>query len=197
MIGKKKKKAEMNQENDDLITDQEKETNVEEQPLNDKDGTDQKVELSPEQIIEEQKNQISELNDKFLRLYAEFDNFRKRTLRERIDLIQSASSEIMTALLPVLDDFNRALKAFEQSNEVEALKTGIVLVNQKFTNILQQKGLEEIKSLGEPFNTDLHEAIANIDAPDEEDKGKVIEEVEKGYFLNGKVLRYAKVVVAN
>jgi molecular chaperone GrpE len=154
-------------------------------------------ELTLDQLLEAQIKKTEELNDRFLRLYAEFDNYRKRTIRERVELIQSASSDIISALLPVLDDFDRAIKAFEQSNGTEALKEGVVLVNSKLKSILVQKGLEEMKSIGEMFNTDLHEAVANVEVPAEEQKGKVIEEVAKGYYLNGKVLRYARVVVGN
>jgi len=138
------------------------------------------------------------LNDKYLRLYSEFDNYRKRTLKEKIELTKTASSEVMLLILPVLDDFERAIKAFEISaDSTDALKHGIILIFNKFMNILIQQGLEQIKTVGEDFNTDFHEAITNIPAPTPEQKGKVIDEVEKGYLLNGKVIRYAKVVVGS
>lgn len=156
-----------------------------------------KEEPTPEQLLEEYKMKAEEMNDKYLRLYAEFDNYRKRTLKERIDLIQTSSAEIILALLPVIDDFDRALPAFEQSTDIDALKEGVVLVNNKLRNILGQKGLEEMKSCGEIFNPEMHDAIANAPAPSEDQKGKVIDEVEKGYYLNGKILRHAKVVVGN
>jgi molecular chaperone GrpE len=167
------------------------------QPEANIESGEKKEELTPEQLLEVQIRKTEELNDRFLRLYAEFDNYRKRTIKERVELIQSASSEVISSLLPVLDDFDRAIKAFEQSSGVDALKEGVVLVHSKFRNILEQKGLEEMKSIGEIFNTDLHEAIANIAAPTEEQKGKIMDEVQKGYYLSGKVLRYAKVVVGN
>jgi molecular chaperone GrpE len=167
------------------------------QPEGNTENGEKREELTPEQLLEAQIKKTEELNDRFLRLYAEFDNYRKRTIKERVELIQSASSDVISALLPVLDDFDRAIKAFEQSSEIDALKEGIMLVNSKFRTMLSQKGLEEMKSTGETFNTDLHEAVANIAAPTEEQKGKIIDEVEKGYYLNGKVLRYAKVVVGN
>jgi molecular chaperone GrpE len=201
MNGKRKKKEVMNEEKNELVNDTENNNDAEEMSTNEveikeNENTVTEAELTPEQLLEVQKSKYAELNDRFLRLYAEFDNFRKRTQRERIELIQSASAEIVTVLLPVVDDFDRAVKAVEQSNDLEALKEGMILVNQKFKGILIQKGLEEMKSVGEVFNTDLHEAVANVQATDEKDKGKVLDEVEKGYFLNGKVLRYAKVVVA-
>ena len=133
-----------------------------------------------------------------MRLYSEFDNYRKRTLKEKIELTKTASAEVMIAVLPVLDDFERAIKAFEISSEsTDALKHGIILIFNKFINMLSQQGLEQIKTIGEDFNTDFHEAITNIPAPTPEQKGKVIDEVDKGYLLNGKVIRYAKVVVGN
>ena len=141
--------------------------------------------------------EIVQLNDKFLRLYSEFDNYRKRTLKEKIELSKTASTDIILSILPVLDDFERAINAFEISAEsTDALKHGIILIFGKFINILSQQGLQQMKTIGEEFNTDFHEAITNIPAINPEQKGKVVDEVEKGYTLNGKVIRYAKVVVA-
>lgn len=147
--------------------------------------------------IEELKLQYRELNDKYLRLYAEFDNYRKRTSRERIEFSKTASADIIASLLPVLDDLERALQAFGQSNDNASMKEGISLIYNKFKNILTKNGLEEIPSLGQTFNTDIHEAIANLPAESEDKKGLIMDQVEKGYYLNGKVLRFAKVVVAN
>lgn len=141
---------------------------------------------------------IAELNDRYLRLYSEFDNYRKRTLKERIDLSKTASAEVITDLLPVLDDFERAIKAFsENGGSDSSLKDGIILIYNKFLNILTQKGLQQMKTIGEPFDTDFHEAITEIASPTPDMKGKVVDEVEKGYLLNGKVIRYAKVVVGS
>lgn len=147
--------------------------------------------------IEELKLQYRELNDKYLRLYAEFDNYRKRTSKERIEFSKTASADIIASLLPVLDDLERALQAFGQSNDNASMKEGISLIYNKFKNILTKNGLEEIPSLGQTFNTDIHEAIANLPAESEDKKGLIMDQVEKGYYLNGKVLRFAKVVVAN
>lgn len=148
-------------------------------------------------LIAEQKSKIDELNDKYVRLYAEFDNYRKRTAKERIELSKTASAEIISSLLPVLDDYERAIAAIPDEESTKAIKEGIVLIYNKYKSILTKNGLEEIKSLGEDFNTDLHEAIANVPAQSDEQKGKIIDLVEKGYYLNGVVLRFAKVVVAN
>jgi molecular chaperone GrpE len=138
-----------------------------------------------------------EANDKFLRLYSEFDNFRKRNAKERIDLIKTAGADIITSLLPIMDDFERALKAMHDAGESDAVKEGIDLIYNKLKNTLNAKGLEAMDSIGKEFDADLHEAITKIPAPDESMKGKVIDEVEKGYLLGGKVIRYAKVVVGS
>ncbi len=139
--------------------------------------------------------ELAELNDKYIRMYSEFDNYKRRTARERIDLLQSASRDMMVALLPVVDDFDRAEKAFEASKDLEALKEGVKLVHHKLRSILTQNGLVAMESIGKEFNVDFHEAITNIPAPTKDLKGKVIDEVEKGYLLKDKVIRFAKVVV--
>jgi molecular chaperone GrpE len=144
-----------------------------------------------------QRQTTTYLNDKYLRLYSDFDNYRKRTMRERAELLKTASSGLITQLLPVLDDFDRANRAFQISDDYAALKAGVDLIYNKFKNILAQKGLEEIKAVGELFDTDLHEAITNLPSPSDEMKGKVLDEIEKGYTLNGTVIRFAKVAVAN
>ncbi|MFH1936599.1 MAG: nucleotide exchange factor GrpE [Bacteroidota bacterium] len=147
---------------------------------------------------ESPEEKIAELNDRFLRLYSEFDNYRKRTLKEKIELSRNASAEVITDLLPALDDFERAIKAFSETGDSNAaLKEGIILIYNKFLNVLTQKGLEQMKTIGEPFDTDFHEAITNIPAPSPDLKGKVVDEIEKGYLLNGKVIRYAQVVVGS
>lgn len=143
-------------------------------------------------------NTYAELNDKYLRLYSDFDNFRKRTLKEKVELSKYASADIIVKLLPVLDDFERALKAMNaDSDAVLAIKDGMTLIFNKFLSILNQQGLEQMRTAGESFDTDFHEAITNIPAPVPEQKGKILDEVEKGYLLNGKVIRYAKVVVGS
>nr|NQU89708.1 nucleotide exchange factor GrpE [Bacteroidota bacterium] len=145
--------------------------------------------------IDELESNLAELNDKYLRLFSEFDNYRKRTMREHLELIKNASRELITDLLPVLDDFERAIKSMGANGDFDKITEGILLIYNKFKNILIRKGLEEIKALGEVFDTDFHEAITNIPAPSEDLKGKVVDEIEKGYLLNGKVIRFTKVVV--
>lgn len=145
--------------------------------------------------IAELEEQVAMQNDKFLRLYSEFDNFRKRTAREKVELLNTAGEDIIKNLLPVLDNFERAIKTNETATDVKAVNEGITLIAHLLRNNLQQRGLQAIVSIGEPFNTDLHEAITEIPAPNPELKGKVVDEVEKGYTLNGKVIRFAKVVV--
>jgi molecular chaperone GrpE len=149
------------------------------------------------QTILNLQNKVEELNDKYLRLFSEFDNYRKRTLKERIDLSRTASEEVIVSLLTILDDFDRAQKAFETTDNIDVLKEGLQLVYTKFRNILTQKGLKAMNASGEVFDTDFHEAITQIPAPSEDMKNKVIDEVEKGYLLNDKVIRYAKVVIGS
>ena len=156
-------------------------------------NTEEQVEEVPaEQTMEEKYN---ELNDKFVRLYAEFDNFRRRTNKEKVDLISSASASILKDLVPVLDDFERALENNEKSDDIKAVKEGVKLVAHKFKSLLESKGLKQMVAKGEPFDSEFHEAIANIPAPEDSLKGKVVDDVEKGYLLNEKVIRFAKVVV--
>ncbi|WP_239495063.1 nucleotide exchange factor GrpE [Pedobacter yulinensis] len=144
---------------------------------------------------EKLKQENAALNDKYLRLYAEFDNYKRRTQKERVELLQTAGKDVIVSLLTVLDDFDRALKATETSDDIKSLREGIILVHQKLKTALSQKGLKEMESINKEFDTDFHEAITNIPAPSPELKGKVIDEVEKGYTLNDNVIRFAKVVV--
>ena len=145
-----------------------------------------KQELSAEE-------KISQLNDKHLRLFAEFENFKKRTAKERMDLYKTAGESVLTAILPVLDDFERSIKANQKQED-----KGVVLIYNKLKSILETKGLKAMEdAVGQELNTDYQEAITNIPAPSNDMKGKIIDVVEKGYFLNEKVIRYAKVVVAN
>lgn len=162
------------------------------------DETEQNEQKLPESAATEEEvlsEKLSEANDKFLRLYSEFDNYRKRTAREKIELSKTAGEDIFKTILPLLDDFERGIKAAENATEVQAVKEGMVLIFQKFKNALQQKGLTEMDSKGQAFDADFHEAITNIAAPEDALKGKVVDELEKGYLLNGKVIRFAKVVV--
>lgn len=147
--------------------------------------------------LAEMKAKVDELNDKYLRLYSEFDNFRKRTAKEKLELIQAGGEDVFKSILPVIDDFERAIKSNSETSDVKAVNDGVSLIYNKLKSTLTQKGLEEMKAAGEPFNADVHEAITSIPAPSEDLKGKVVDELEKGYMLNGKIIRFAKVVIGN
>jgi molecular chaperone GrpE len=150
------------------------------------------VEAVAEQTPEEK---IAELNDKYLRLYSEFDNYRKRTSKERVELFKTAGQDILTDLLPVMDDFERALQNMDKKGDVKTIRKGVDLVFNKFKSTLENKGLKHFKSIEQEFDPEIHEAITKIPAPNKKLIGKVVDEVEKGYKLNEKVIRYAKVVV--
>lgn len=145
--------------------------------------------------IAELTQKCNDLNDKNLRLMAEFDNYRKRTLKERSDLIKTAGENILSSMLPLVDDFERALKAMETAEDVVAVKEGVDLIYNKFIAFLLQNGVKAIPTENEVFNTDLHEAITTFPAPTEDMKGKIIDCVSKGYTMNDKVIRFSKVVV--
>jgi len=188
MFNKKKKEEEP-------ITENQTEQEVQDTQA---EGTETEAQAEPvtELSAEEKLQQDNAaLNDKYLRLFAEFDNYKRRTQKERVELLQTAGKDVVVSLLPVLDDFERAIKATENATEVSAIRDGIVLVQTKLKSILSQKGLKEMESINTVFDTDKHEAITNIPAPTEELKGKVVDELEKGYTLNDKVIRFAKVVV--
>jgi len=176
------------------ITNQENAKTAE--PSNDDATTSEQASDPQSEEIQKLREQNQELNEKYLRLFSEFDNFRKRTLKEKIDLGKTASAEVITALLPIIDDLERALSIQTENNdENQALRTGLELIFSKFKALLNQKGVEEIQAKGKDFDTDFHEAITHIPAPTEAEKGKVIDEVQKGYVLHGKVIRFSKVVV--
>lgn len=139
--------------------------------------------------------ELSEMKDKYLRLYAEFDNYRKRTLREREELIKTAAEGAIKSIIPTLDDFERAIKAAKAANEENSIVEGIVLIYEKMLKTLEQQGLKAMESDAQPFDPDLHEALTKVPVPSDDMKGKVIETIEKGYYLKEKIIRYAKVVV--
>jgi molecular chaperone GrpE len=141
------------------------------------------------------KSEVAMLNDKYVRLYAEFDNYKRRTTKERIELLQTAGKDVIVSLLTILDDFERASKAMENTSDIKPVKEGVELVYNKLQSLLVQKGLKPMESIGQTFDADIHEAITNIPAPTPDLKGKVVDEVEKGYTLNDKVIRFAKVIV--
>ena len=159
-------------------------------------ATEQTVEEQLANMLEEAQQMVREEKDKYLRLSAEFDNYRKRTLKEKAELIKNGGEKTLTAILPVLDDFERALKNMETSEETKAMKEGVELIFSKFQKILGQEGLQKIETEGQAFDTDFHEAIALIPAPSEDLKGKILDCVQTGYMLNEKVIRHAKVAVA-
>lgn len=162
-------------------------TNIEEQ-------TQQEAEET-ENPIEKLTAEITEQKDKYIRLFAEFDNFKRRNAKERIELMQTAGKEVITSLLDVLDDCDRAEKQIQQSEDITQMKEGVQLVFNKLRNNLQAKGLKAMESIGTEFDVEKHEAITEIPAPTDELKDKVIDEVQKGYYLNEKIIRFAKVVV--
>jgi molecular chaperone GrpE len=141
------------------------------------------------------KAEIAELKDKYLRLYADFENFRRRTAKEKLEMISAASADTVKLILPIVDDFERAKVSFDSSTEIEALKEGVDLIYTKLYKALESKGLKAMESKGADFDAEIHESIAQFPAPSEDLKGKVIDEIEKGYYLNDKVIRYAKVIV--
>ena len=194
--------------NADLENNQEP---VEEQPKHDEKPEDKtepndkgsdkkskrfKIRHAAEKALEETKGKFAELNDKHLRLQAEFDNFRKRTAKEKLDLTATASENVIKDILPVLDDFERALQNMEKNGNESDIQ-GVTLIYNKLKDTLKKKGLEEIEAMDADFNTDEHEALTMIPAPDESKKGKVLDVIQKGYKLNGKVIRFARVVVGN
>jgi len=145
--------------------------------------------------IEELNIQLSEAKDKYLRLFAEFDNFKKRNMKERLDIIKSASQDTLSVLLPVLDDFDRAKKSADDESSPETFSEGMHMLYNKIYTVLGGKGLQKMESTGEVFDPELHEAITKIPAPSDDMKGKVIDTVEAGFTLNDKIIRHAKVVV--
>ena len=190
------------EENQETVKEQPKQDEkTEEQAETIDKGSDKKskrfkIRHAQEKAIEEAKAKFAELNDKHLRLQAEFDNFRKRTAKEKLDLTVTASENVIKDILPVLDDFERALQNME-NNGNDADMQGVTLIFNKLKDTLKKKGLEEIEAMDAEFNTDEHEALTMIPAPEEDKKGKVLDVIQKGYKLNGKVIRFARVVVGN
>lgn len=158
-------------------------------------GKTKETEIPPLTAEEELKLKYDGLYDKYLRLFSEFENFKKRNVKERIELFRTAGENIITALLPSLDDFDRVSN--NESDDIKVLKEAVKLIHNKFKNTLVQKGLEDMDSMKKTFDADLHEAVTNVPSPSKKLKGKVLEVVEKGYLLNGKIIRHAKVVVGN
>ncbi len=159
-------------------------------------GKKRKLKKDKKQIeIDELKEKLNEISDKHLRLQAEFDNFRRRTMKEKADLIKSGGESVLINILPVIDDFERALNSLKDVADDDAGKQGTTLIYNKFEEFLKQNNVKEIEALNQDFDVDLHEALTKVPAPDEKLKGKVIDVIQKGYLLNDKVIRFAKVVI--
>lgn len=188
---RKKKQDNSNQNHETQVEDVQNATNT----IKDTEENNE-VLINEEVDIENEKDQkINELQDKYLRLSAEFDNFRRRSIKEKSDYFKNAEEDVLIKILPVVDDFERALKFIDTAKDIAAVKDGIKLIYNKFSEFLNQRGVKPIESLNQEFNTDLHEALTKIPAPKEELKGKVVDEIEKGYYLNDKIIRFAKVVI--
>jgi len=185
-----------------MAKEEEKESNLENTEVTAEQESiqDQASVENTEEIDELTKaqNEAAELKDKYLRLYSEFDNYRRRTSKEKADLVKTANEDLLTALLPIIDDFQRGRKSMEISSDVEALKEGIDLIYNKLFKTLESKGLKAMDSpIGKEFDSEIQEAITQVPAPTEDLKGKVIDEIEKGYSLNEKVIRFAKVIIGS
>jgi molecular chaperone GrpE len=186
----------------------EKSMHTEQESIKNEENTAEKpFPESPEQIEAEKKegqsdaskklqDELAEAKDKYLRLYAEFDNHRRRTAKEKLEMIQSANEQLLQSLLPIIDDFDRAEKSFKDKNDKES--EGFFLIQNKFKKVIEQRGVKQMDALaGTEFNPDLHEAITQVPAPNEKLKGKIVDVIEKGYLLGDKVIRFAKVVVGS
>lgn len=196
IITEMSKNQEKDQKLDKEVLDQEQvveETNeAQEEKTAKEESKSEAKDEEKEPTIEEQ---LQETKNKFLRLYADFENFRKRTNKEKVDLMSTASAGVVKDMLPVLDDFERAIANNEKVDDAEALKEGFALIYNKFKSVLDSKGLKKMETVGSEFDSEIHEAVANMPVEDKKQKGKVIDDVEKGYYLNDKVIRFAKVVV--
>jgi molecular chaperone GrpE len=176
---------------------EEKDINLKEAAENLETGSENTptAENEPISELDQVKAELTEQKDKYLRLMAEFDNYKRRTAKERVELIQTAGKDVIVSLLDVLDDCDRAEKQLAISDDINLQKEGIQLVFNKIRSTMQAKGLTSMESIGKDFDVELHEAITEVPAPNEKQKGKVIDEITKGYLLNEKIIRFAKVVV--
>ena len=185
--------------NNELENEKIDETNNTAEPAQEQAATEETTELTGEELLQKQLDEANEkvasLEDKYLRQVAEFDNYRKRTIKEKAELIKNGGERAIESILPVLDDFERAIQNMSKDESVADMLTGVELIYNKFIGILKQNGLQKIETEGKDFDTDYHEAIAMIPAPEESLKGKVLDCVQTGYILNDKVIRHAKVAV--
>ncbi len=173
----------------------EQDTQEAQTPCSEEDQTPCREVETAEQALEALQGKYDQLNDSYLRLMAEYDNYRKRTLKEKAELIKSGGESVLISILSVVDDMERGIKASEEATDIDAVKEGMALIHSKFLAFLKQHGINTIEAEGQPFDTDHHEAIATVPAPEEGLKGKVLDCVQKGYFLHDKVIRFAKVIV--
>jgi len=185
----------LNQEEEVEVTTEAQDEKVEDKA---EEGKEAETEETKEEVAEkkvEVKEENIDYKDRYIRLVAEFDNYKRRTAREKMDLIRNAGEDILNDILPTVDDLERAIDSMSKADDMEAAKAGIELIYNNFKKILNQKGLKEIEALHAEFDTDMHEALTKIPAPSEELKGKVVDVIQKGYSLNDKVVRFAKVVI--
>ena len=191
------KEQQPHSEQQENILDEQQQPTAQEGQAQQTEEQEQPVQEEPttEEQLEKAKEEIAELNDRLLRKIAEFDNYRKRTLKEKTELILNGGEKIITAILPVLDDMERALKNMQDAEDVKALAEGVELIFKKFLDILEKQGVKPIEATGADFDVDLHEAIAQLPAPEESLKGKVLDSTKTGYTLNEKVIRHSQVVV--
>ena len=187
---KSKKKSEKEKLHEEELLNEEQLQTEEQENIESEDVEADELETEDDPILK-----LEELNDKNLRLMAEFDNFRNRTLKEKADLIKNAGERIFTDMLPLIDDFERALDAMESAEDVDAVKEGVTLIYDKFIGFLNKNGVQEIPTENEAFDVDVHEAVTTFPAPSDDMKGKIIDCTAKGYTLNDKVIRFSKVVV--
>lgn len=177
----------------------EKEFDKDENPTADEltnNQQEEETQSEPNDNVTDWEGKYNELNDSYLRLNAEFDNYRKRTLKEKAELLKSGSERVLVDIIAVVDDFERALDNVSKAEDVDAVKEGLDLIYNKFKNFLTKHGVKEIETIGQPFDTDKHEALTTVPAQSEEDKDKIVDSVQKGYMLDDKVIRYPKVIVA-
>ncbi len=191
MTDNKEKKEQLENENQEMTAEHADSAHSKKE--NKKDKAHKKTKA--EEDLEKAEKELAELKDKHIRLQAEFDNYRKRTLKERMELLKTASESLLVNILPVIDDFDRAIQTLEAIESDTPVKEGVNLIYNKFQEFLKQNGVKEIEAKGKDFDTDLHEAITTFAAPSEDLKGKIIDVVQKGYFLNDKVIRHSKVVI--
>jgi molecular chaperone GrpE len=194
LIGKETVVEGVVNQDDTISTDTSSEETVHKDEVQNKRSRKLKKDKTTE-LIETLENSLAQKNDQYLRLHAEFDNYRKRTLREKMELTKSAGESLLINILPVIDDFERALKAMETATDITPVKEGIDLIYKRFADFIRMNGIKEIDAKEKDFDTDLHEAITKIPSPTEELKGKVVDVIQKGYTLNDKVIRFAKVVI--